>query len=60
LKMKLIQMREWKKRSSVELKLEKLIDILDDLQDRMDKMETRQLQLVRAISELVDRLKIED
>jgi len=53
-------MREWKKRSSVDLKLEKLLDILDDLQDRMEKMETRQLQLVRAISELVDRLKIED
>lgn len=58
--MKLIQMREWRKRSAVELKLEKLIDILDDLQDRMEKMETRQLQLVRAITELVNQLRIEE
>jgi len=58
--MKLIQMREWKKKSRMEVKLEKLVEILDDLQDRMDKMETRQLQLVRAINELVSRLEIED
>lgn len=44
----------------MEAKLQKLVDILDDLQDRMDKIETRQLQLVRAISELVSRLEVKD
>ena len=44
----------------MENKLERLLIIIDDLQGRVDILETRQLQLVRALNELLSRVESSD
>lgn len=44
----------------MENKLERLLLIIDDLQDRIEVLETRQLQLVRALNELLSRVESSD
>jgi hypothetical protein len=44
----------------MEDKLERLLIIIDDLQGRVDILETRQLQLVRALNELLSRVESSD
>lgn len=44
----------------MENKLERLLLIIDDLQDRIEVLEARQLQLVRALNELLSRVESSD
>lgn len=44
----------------MENKLERLLIIIDDLQGRVDVLEARQLQLVRALNELLARVETVD
>jgi hypothetical protein len=44
----------------MENKLERLLLIIDDLQDRVEVLEARQLQLVRALNELLSRVESSD
>jgi hypothetical protein len=37
--------------------LERLVEVLDDLDERIEVLEARQLQLVRALNELLARLE---
>ena len=38
-------------------KIELLLEQIDDLKDRVETLESRQLQLVRALNELLSRLE---
>lgn len=42
---------------SMDRKLERLIEVLDDMDARIQDLEQRQLQIVRALNELLTRLE---
>jgi hypothetical protein len=44
----------------METRLELLLDTIDDLRGRVDELEARQLQLVRALNELLTRLEADE
>jgi len=42
---------------AMDRKIEILLEQIDDLKDRVETLESRQLQLVRALNELLSRLE---
>lgn len=54
---KMIQLREWQQKNKLDRKLEKIIDVIDDLDYRITLIESRQLKLLEALNELLDRIE---
>lgn len=69
---KLIHLKEWREKLRLETKrlsteetrvkrqMEQLLDVIDELQGRVEDLERRQLQVVRALNELLSRLEVDE
>jgi len=60
---KIVSITDWRKRKQpatnqeMERQIEQLVKIVDELQARVIELEIRQLQLVRALTELLSRME---
>ena len=60
---KIVSLTDWRKRrqpatnQEMERQIEQLVKIVDELQARVIELEIRQLQLVRALTELLSRME---